>query len=137
MIGLIPASGKSERFNRLPKFSLPCDLESTPLIKRQVKQMLPNVDKVVICTSSKWEDLIKSFEMDAELIIVEPSTMNDAVFKMMDAYDSDSYLIGMADVYFKGENPYEKLSNYTKEYLLAVACWEINEILKEIGRAHV
>jgi GTP:adenosylcobinamide-phosphate guanylyltransferase len=138
MIGLIPASGKATRFNGLPKFSLPCDLEGTSLIKRQVSQMLPNVDKVVICTSSKWKDLIDSFEIDAELIVVEPSTMNDAIFKMMDYKKSDSYIVGMADIYFKGENPYEKLSKYTNEYLLSVACWKINNILKgKVGQVQL
>lgn len=138
MIGLIPASGKATRFNGLPKFSLPCDTDSTSLIKRQVDQMLPYVDKVVVCTSLKWKDLVESFNLDADLIIVEPSTMNGAVFEMVDKYDSDSYLIGMADVYFKDENPYEKLSKYTKEYLITVACWKIDEILQgKVGQVEL
>jgi len=130
MIGLIPASGKATRFNGLPKFSLPCDSESTPLIKRQVNQMSPYVDKVVVCTSLKWKDLVESFDLNAELIIIEPSTMNDAVLKMASLHPSDSYLIGMADTYFKGENPYKVLSESLIKYSISVACWEVNQVLK-------
>lgn len=138
MIGLIPASGKATRFNGLPKFSLPCDSESTSLIKRQVNQMSPYVDKVVVCTSSKWKNLVESFELNAELMIVEPSTMNGAVFEMVDKHSSDSYLIGMADVYFSGENPYERLSEYTKKYLISVACWKVDETLQgKVGQVEL
>lgn len=138
MIGLIPASGKATRFNGLPKFSLPCDINSTPLIKRQVNQMLPYVERVVVCTSLKWKELIESFELDADLMIIEPSTMNDAVFSMVERYDSSSYLIGMSDTYFKGENPYEKLSKGLKEYSLTIACWKVNEDLQgKVGQVEL
>jgi len=138
MIGLIPASGKATRFNGLPKFSLPCDSDSTPLIKRQVNQMLPYVDKVVICTSLKWKDLVESFDLKAELMIIESSTMNHAIFSMIDSNDSSSYLIGMADTYFKGENPYERLSKNLNEYSISIACWKINELLQgKVGQVEL
>ena len=130
MIGVIPASGKATRFNGLPKFSLPCDAESTTVIKRQVDQMKEYVDKVVVSTSSKWYELVKSFELDAEVIIVEPSTMNDAVLKIVESNKSNYYIIGMADTYFKGENPYKKISESIKSYDISIACWKINDDLK-------
>ena len=109
MIGLIPASGKASRFKGLPKFALPCDVDNKPLIKRQVDQMSFYVDEVVVCTTSEWEQLVKSFKLNAEIMIIEPSTMNDAVIKMANKYDSKNYIIAMADTYFYGENPYLKL----------------------------
>ena len=138
MIGIIPASGKATRFNGLPKFSLPCDAESTPVIERQVDQMKEYVDKVVVSTSSKWYELVKSFELDAEIMIVEPSTMNDAVLKIAKENKSNSYIIGMADTYFKGENPYKRLSNAAEEFDIAIACWEINDVLKgKVGQVNL
>jgi GTP:adenosylcobinamide-phosphate guanylyltransferase len=138
MIGLIPASGKASRFKGLPKFSLPCDVDNKPLIKRQVDQMSFYVDEIVVCTTSEWEQLIKSFKLNAEIMIIEPSTMNDAVIKMANKYDSENYIVAMADTYFYGENPYLKLSKYTKENLITVACWKINDSIKgKVGQVEL
>jgi hypothetical protein len=138
MIGLIPASGKATRFNGLPKFSLPCDFESTPVIKRQVNQMKECLDTVVISTSNKWYELVKSFDLDVEIMIIEPSTMNDSVLRMSEAHSSDSYIIGMADTYFKGENPYINLSNAAKNFSVSIACWKINDSLKgKVGQVNL
>lgn len=130
MIGLIPASGRASRFGGLPKFALPCDIDNKPIIKRQVDQMSFYVDEVVVCVPLKFHDLVKSFKLNAEIVIVEPATMNYALLNMAERFVSDYYLVGMADTYFKGENPYPKLSKYTKENLITVACWKIDENLK-------
>ena len=63
-IGLLPASGKASRINGLPKFALPCDEDNTSLIERQVQQMSFYVDRIVISTTSKWYELIKSFDLN-------------------------------------------------------------------------
>lgn len=139
MIGLIPASGKASRMNGLPKFALPCDKDNTPLIARQVKQMSFYVDKIIVSTTSTWYELVKSFNLPkTEIIIIEPSTMNDAVIKMANQFDSFEYLIGMADTYFEGENPYIKLSDSIKDNLISLACWPIDQELKgRVGQVDI
>jgi len=131
MIGLIPASGKASRLGGLPKFALPCDKDNTPLLTKQVKQMSFYVDKIVVSTTSAWHELVKSFNLPkTEIMIIEPSTMNDALLKMAKEFPSNEYLIGMADTYFEGENPYIKLSEYIKGHLISIACWPIDNDLK-------
>jgi choline kinase len=131
MIGLIPASGRASRLGGLPKFALPCDKKNTSLLSRQVSQMSVYVDKVVVSTNKTWHELIKSFSLPkTEIVIVEPSTMNDALLKMAKKFPSDKYLIGMADTYFYGENPYKRLSEFINEKTISLACWKINNELK-------
>lgn len=131
MIGLIPASGKASRLGGLPKFALPCDKENTPLLARQVKQMSFYVDTVVVSTTNAWYELVKSFNLPkTKITIIEPSTMNDALIKMAKEFPTDNYLIGMADTYFEGENPYIKLSQSIDEYGISAACWRVDGELK-------
>jgi molybdopterin-guanine dinucleotide biosynthesis protein A len=87
MIGLIPASGKASRLGGLPKFALPCDKDNTPLLARQVNQMSFYVDKIVVSTTSAWYELVKSFNLPkTEIIIIEPSTMNESLYKVISVY---------------------------------------------------
>ena len=139
MIGLIPASGKASRLSGLPKFALPCDKDNTPLLTRQVKQMSFYVDKVVVSTTSAWFELVKSFNLPkTEITIIEPSTMNDALIKMAKEFPTDNYLIGMADTYFEGENPYIKLSQSFDEYSISAACWKVdNELRGRVGQVEL
>jgi choline kinase len=131
MIGLIPASGKASRLGGLPKFALPCDKDNTPLLTRQVKQMSFYVDKIIVSTTNAWYELVKSFNLPkTEIVIIEPSTMNDALIKMAREFSSDKYLIGMADTYFEGENPYIKLSQSINDNGISAACWKIDGELK-------
>lgn len=129
MIGLIPASGKATRFSGLPKFALPCDSENSSILKRQTALMKEYVDEIVVSTSSKWYELVKSFNLDANIVIIEPSTMNYALLGMIRDFKSDKYLIGMADTYFKGENPYKSLSESIINNDLSIACWKIQDSL--------
>jgi len=139
MIGLIPASGKASRMGGLPKFALPCDKDNTPLLTRQVKQMSFYVDKVVVSTTNTWYELVKSFNLPkTEITIIEPSTMNDAVIKMAKEFDSYNYLIGMADTYFEGQNPYVVLSDTIQDNLISVACWRVDSELKgRVGQVDI
>lgn len=136
MIGLIPASGKASRIGGLPKFALPCDKDNTTLLSRQVKQMSFYVDEIIISTTSVWYELVKSFALPkTKIIIIEPSTMNDAVIRMAKEFDSFEYLIGMSDTYFEGENPYIRLSESIKDNLISAACWPIdNELKGRVGQ---
>lgn len=131
MIGLIPASGKASRMGGLPKFALPCDKDNTTLLARQVKQMSFYVDEIIVSTTSIWHELVKSFALPkTKIVIIEPSTMNDALIKMAKEFPTDNYLIGMADTYFEGENPYIKLSQSIDEYGISAACWKVDSELK-------
>lgn len=131
MIGLIPASGKASRMGGLPKFALPCDKDNTTLLARQVKQMSFYVDEIIVSTTSIWHELVKSFALPkTKIVIIEPSTMNDALIKMAKEFPTDNYLIGMADTYFEGENPYIKLSQSIDEYSISAACWKVDSELK-------
>jgi choline kinase len=139
MIGLIPASGKASRLGGLPKFALPCDKDNTPLLTRQIKQMSFYVDKIIVSTTSTWYELVNSFNLPkTEITIIEPSTMNDALIKMAKEFPTDNYLIGMADTYFEGENPYIKLSQSFDEYSISVACWKVdNELKGRVGQVEL
>lgn len=139
MIGLLPASGKSSRVNGLPKFALPCDENGITVLEKQVNQMSFYVDKIIISTTQKWYELVKSLNLiKSEIIIIEPSTMNDAILKMSDQFKSKKYIIGMPDTYFQGENPYIKLSECIKNNLISVACWPIeNELLGRVGQVEL
>ena len=138
-IGLLPASGKASRMNGLPKFALPCDEDNTSLIERQVQQMSFYVDRIVISTTSKWYELIKSFNLSkVDITIIEPSTMNDALIKMSEQYKADKYIVGMPDTYFKGENPYIKLSKHIKNNMISIACWPMHDELKgKVGQVEL
>lgn len=139
IIGLLPASGKASRMNGLPKFALPCDEDNMSLIERQVQQMSFYVDKIIISTTSRWFELLKSFNLNkVEIVIVEPSTMNDALIKMSERYEAEKYIIGMPDTYFKGENPYIKLCSSIKDNLISIACWPMHEELKgKVGQVEL
>lgn len=130
MIGIIPASGKASRLNGLPKFALPYNESGESLISCHVNKMKKHCKNVIVSTTSQWKELLKSFDLDVEIIIIEPSTMNDAVLKIADQYKSDKYLIGMADTYYEGENPYDKLSLMLSQNLITVACWKIDDELR-------
>ena len=139
IIGLLPASGKASRMNGLPKFALPCDIYNTSLIEKHVNQMSFYVDKIVVSTTSRWYELIKSFNLKkTEIIIIEPSTMNDALITMSQKYKAEKYIIGMPDTYFKGENPYVRLSEYIKDLPISVACWPMQDNLKgKVGQVQI
>lgn len=130
MIGLIPASGKATRIGSLPKFALPCDKENVSALSKHVDLMKPYCEKIVVSTTSQWESVVRMFDLDVELMIIEPSTMNDALIKMSDKFFSMEYLVGMADTYFYGENPYHRLWASSKAFSVNFACWEIDEELK-------
>jgi GTP:adenosylcobinamide-phosphate guanylyltransferase len=130
MIGLIPAGGKATRIGGLPKFALPYDNDNTPILKRHVEQMTPYCEKIVISTTPQWESLIKMFNLDIELMVMTPSTMNDSLIKKAKKHFSTEYLVGMADTYFYGENPYHRLWAASKAFSVNFACWKIDDELK-------
>jgi len=139
ILGLLPASGKASRMNGLPKFALPCDIDNTSLLERHVHQMSFYVDKIIVSTTSRWYELVNSFNLNkVEIVVIEPSTMNDALISMAKEYPAEKYVIGMPDTYFKGENPYIKLSSSIQDMLVSVACWPLHDGLKgKVGQVEL
>lgn len=129
-MGLLPASGRATRLGGLPKFALPCDDASTPLIARHVMLMLQACDRVVVSTTRHWAPLMELFALPVELLEIEPSTMNDAVLRMQEYASAPFYAIGMADTYFLGENPYPVMVDQLGTNELVIAAWPVRPELK-------
>lgn len=128
IIGMLPASGKSERINGIPKFCLPINDKET-LLEWHVKKMLDICDIVKICTKKEWIPIIENLNLNINLYEIAPSTMNDAILKM-GANNSDTVLIGMPDtfVYGSNENFYKKILK--NKYDIALGSWEFYENLR-------
>lgn len=133
MIGLLPASGRAERLNGIPKFALPT-MSGETLIGRHVRLMSEVCEQIRVCTTPRWAGLIKELVPMVDLRIIEPSTMNDAIQRMVDV-DTD-YLIGMPDTFFTGPSPYGFLAEVTTD--LGVACWQCPPDLRgRVGQVHL
>lgn len=130
MIGLLPASGSASRLGGIPKFLLPCTQEGITLIEQHVILMEPFVEKVVLVTRARWLPLIEEMNINVDILIKEPSSMNDAIIYAASKYSSENYLIGMPDTFFSNENPYAKISNIKLFNQIVIACWEISNDLK-------
>ena len=133
MIGLLPASGRAERVNGIPKFAIPT-ISGESLLARQVRLMRPLVDQVRVCTTGDWAGLVSDLLPCVDLRVIAPSTMNDALQLMADA-DTD-YLIGMPDTYFTGPSPYDFLADIDAD--IGVACWRCPPSLRgRVGQVSV
>jgi hypothetical protein len=119
-IGLLPASGKSERLGGIPKFLFPVNNKQT-LLEWHVEKMSEVCDEIRISTRSMWIPLIKNMSLASNVKIyeIEPSTMSDACRQMID--DDSRYLIGMPDTYVhNSDNFYKNLSKSTSSVSLSV-----------------
>ena len=131
MIGILPASGKSERLKGIPKFAIPT-MSGEVLIQKHVRLMRDYVDSIKVCTTKDWFDLIKTLCPDVDLVELEPSTMSHAV-KMLGVSDS---IVGMPDTFYKGENPYKELSKINDE--VGVALWNCPvELRGKVGQIDI
>ena len=104
IIGLLPASGSASRLGGIPKFCLPLT-DSQNILQWHVEQMLKVCDIVKISTRATWMPIVKQMDLPSEVMLyeIEPSTMSDAVLKMMSHQDS-KYIIGMPDTYMPGSS---------------------------------
>lgn len=127
-IGILPASGRSLRIGGIPKFCLPVSDEIS-LLQWHVEQMLEVCDEVRVCTRSEWVPIIQNMDMNIKLIVLEPSTMSDAVKFMVGDYN-DTVLIGMPDTYIHGtqKNIYKEMLNTDGDLVLGT--WDCTEDLK-------
>lgn len=123
MIGLLPASGRSERLNGIPKFLLPT-YTGELLIQYHVRLMRPFVDEIRICTRDRWFGLMLELVPAIRLYRLEPSSMNAA----LKVIAGDDNLIGMPDTFFTGSNPYEGLAAVNES--VGIAIWGCSDDLR-------
>lgn len=131
MIGVLPASGLSQRLQGIPKFLLPT-YGGELLIQYHVRLLSPHVDEVRVCTRQRWHDLVVDLLPGVQVSLIEPSTMNIAV----QAIAGDDNVIGMPDTFFTGSNPYALLAGINEQ--VGVALWECPPTLRgTVGQVDV
>lgn len=122
VIGLLPASGSASRLGGIPKFCLPLNDKQT-ILEWHIEQMLKVCDVVKISTKKDWLPIVNQMDLPPNVLVyeIEPSTMSDALVKMMN--DSESkYLIGMPDTYMPGSDGefYKDLAESNADVTLSV-----------------
>ena len=129
-IGVLPASGKASRVGGIPKFCLPIS-DDRSLLQWHVTQMLEVCDEVRISTRAEWVPIIQNMDLNAKIIVREPTTMSDAIAHMIGNYN-DTVLIGMPDTYVinPSKNIYKSLMETENSADLGLGLWECNENLR-------
>jgi hypothetical protein len=104
VIGLLPASGSASRLGGIPKFCLPLN-DTQNILQWHVEQMLKVCDIVKISTRSSWLPIVNQMDLPPTAVVyeIEPSTMSDALVKMM-VNPNSKYIIGMPDTYMPGSD---------------------------------
>lgn len=122
IIGLLPASGSASRLGGIPKFCLPLT-DNQNILQWHVEQMLKVCDIVKIATRKNWLPIVNQMDLPPTAVIyeIEPSTMSDALVKMM-VNPNSKYIIGMPDTYMHGSNGefYKQLAESTADVTLSV-----------------
>lgn len=130
-IGVLPASGKASRIGGIPKFALPVS-DDRSILQWHVNQMLEVCDEVRVCTRPEWVPIVKNMDMNIKLVVLEPTTMSDAVKFLIGNYN-DTVLVGMPDTYMINENKniYKSLINNSQENAdLVLGLWKCTEELR-------
>jgi hypothetical protein len=121
IIGLLPASGSASRLGGIPKFCLPLT-DTQNILQWHVEQMLKVCDIVKISTRKSWLPIVNQMELPPEAVVyeIEPSTMSDALVKMM-VNPNSKYIIGMPDTYMPGSDGefYKQLAESNADVTLA------------------
>lgn len=104
IIGLLPASGSASRLGGIPKFCLPIT-DTQNILQWHVEQMLKVCDIVKISTRKSWLPIVNQMDLPPTAVVyeIEPSTMSDALVKMM-VNPNSKYIIGMPDTYMPGSD---------------------------------
>jgi hypothetical protein len=129
-IGVLPASGRASRIGGIPKFCLPIS-DDRSLLQWHVTQMLEVCDEVRISTRSEWIPIVQNMELNAKIIVREPTTMSDAINHMIGEYN-DEVIVGMPDTYIfnSSKNIYKELINSHNNADLVLGLWDCTENLK-------
>jgi hypothetical protein len=121
IIGLLPASGSASRLGGIPKFCLPLNDKQT-ILEWHVEQMLKVCDIVKISTRKAWLPIVNQMDLPPTAVVyeIEPSTMSDALLKMM-VNPNSRYIIGMPDTYMPESNGdfYRELAESKSDVTLA------------------
>ena len=127
-IGVLPASGRSSRIGGIPKFCLPISDERS-LLQWHVEQMLEVCDEVRVSTRPEWVPIVQNMDMNIKLIVLEPSTMSDAI-KFMVGDCNDTVLVGMPDTYIHNthKNIYKEMLTVNGDLILGT--WECTDDIK-------
>jgi len=135
IIGLLPASGSASRLGGIPKFCLPLT-DKQNILQWHVEQMLKVCDIVKISTRKTWIPIVNQMDLPPEAVVyeIEPSTMSDALVKMM-VNPNSKYIIGMPDTYMPESNGdfYRQLAESDADITLAAfECHE--DIMGRVGQ---
>lgn len=127
-IGVLPASGRSSRIGGIPKFCLPISDERS-LLQWHVEQMLEVCDEVRVSTRPEWVPIVQNMDMNVKLIVLEPSTMSDAV-KIIVGEHNDTVMIGMPDTYIHNtqKNIYKEMLSTAGDLVLGT--WDCTEDIR-------
>lgn len=121
VIGLLPASGSASRLGGIPKFCLPLNDNQT-ILEWHIEKMLKVCDFVKISTRKAWLPIVNQMHLPSMVSIyeIEPSTMSDALLKMMTNPNS-KYIIGMPDTYMPESDGefYSQLAKSNSDVTLA------------------
>jgi hypothetical protein len=128
ILGVLPASGKASRLSGIPKFCLPINDNQT-LLEWHVNKMKEVCDDVRISTREMWLPIVERLNLDVEIVIVEPSSMADAILKTSNN-KSDNIIVGMPDTFIlkSKDNFYGRMIE--KDSPVVLASWECDKFLK-------
>ena len=129
-IGVLPASGRASRIGGIPKFCLPIS-DDRSLLQWHVNQMLEVCDEVRISTRAEWVPIVQNMDLNAKIIVREPTTMSDAIAHMIGGYN-DTVIVGMPDTYIINAkiNIYKSLAQDGRDADLGLGLWECTENLR-------
>jgi hypothetical protein len=138
-IGLLPASGKATRLNGIPKFCLPVNEDET-LLEWHCRLLNEVCDEIRVSTRLEYLPLVTQLNLSKKVKVFEiaPSTMPDAVQKLVGRNLEDLFIIGMPDTIISDTTSsfYECLSSSTSNVSLAL--WRCTDQLKgKVGQVDV
>lgn len=142
ILHIIPAAGRATRIGGIPKFLLPIASDNF-LIKFHVNNVLSNTNnyKKIIAVNSENYETIKRMDLDADILKVDSSTMNETVNFVISHYpEYENYLLTMPDTFFKDKEVIDNLvNNYRKsDSLISTALWEIqNYQIGKLGQVDI
>ena len=137
-IGVLPASGRASRIGGIPKFCLPIS-DDRSLLQWHVNQMLEVCDEVRISTRAEWVPIVQNMDLNAKIIVREPTTMSDAIVHMIGKYN-DTVIVGMPDTYIINAplNIYKSLLSVDNDADLGLGLWDCTENLRgRVGQISV
>lgn len=125
---ILPAAGLASRMRGLPKFLLPANKQYNSLLEIHLSELEKNSDNIYLPTRPELAPIIKSLDFDfknLKIIEMVTNTMSETVLNTINATNSENYTLVMPDTYFLGEQPYEKLLNYSG--FCTLSCWRIRD----------